>query len=137
MNNAANKIASHGESITASQIINPSNINMARISAVCRSRFRRKARFLARMLQTSSSIFFPDVGKECIPVSLVVGYRVTMTKRPRCAAKKLVRKIVRFAQAGPVVPLAVPGWGWPGGGTTTTGRGKRIFMTSSTLTSMK
>ena len=56
MNSAANKIVSHIEPITANQTINPSTTIPAKTSVAFHLWLRRKARFLIRILQTSSSL---------------------------------------------------------------------------------
>lgn len=58
MKSAANKTTSHPELMTASQTINPSTASTAKTSAACHPLLRRKARFLTRMLPTSSSKVF-------------------------------------------------------------------------------
>ncbi len=65
MNNAANKRASHGEPMTASQTINPSTASTAKASAACDCPLRHKARFLTRMLHMSSSKVFKLGQKIC------------------------------------------------------------------------
>ena len=65
MKSAANKTDNHREPMTASQTINPSTASTAKTSAACHPLLRRKARFLTRMLHTSSSKVFKLGQKIC------------------------------------------------------------------------
>jgi hypothetical protein len=65
MKSAANITTNHREPMTASQTINPSTASTPKTSVACHRLLRRKARFLTRMLPTSSSKVFKLGQKIC------------------------------------------------------------------------